>query len=688
MGLTLACKPDTPNDFAELSPPPGLVRNTVAAALPRALAAIGLLSGSPAWALGLGQIAGQAVIGDPVRLEIPLTGAIDRPIDNECVTIRRSGNPIDPEYFPNGLSVSVDRQATPPRVIVTRSNAVKQPILEFRVAVGCGYNLSHDYVVMVAPREPLEEPAATDAARAPALVVAPGKTSSSSYRVQASPVIASPRVGPMLPDGLQGKNIVLDKDLTLEQLSQRYFPGPLRQQRFMRWVAEANPELFAGAKHLRKHKLPAGAALVVPEGVPPRRPGDHKGSVNPLGEPIVRQPQGESNIASASAPAATKTPPTKSGATMVAEADRKDRLVIGGNSARSNKEAIAIVDQLTGMMEKQLAAQDAYSEKVKELEANVDTLSKQLKELESAAQAREAAWQAERQAEKDARAHEEENQWLTLIGAALAGGLVGGATLLGLGALFGRRKNRDAQDNVLADIPVEPVSSAAPASTASSLTGTPATGLGLNSHRIGTSTATRAAPSIPWDDKEEVQETTAGLLQPKPATTAGTPIEFELPDHGDDLSTDVGQGSYGDAATAAIELANIMTSMGLTESAAQTLIEHIRTNPRDSLPQWLKLLEIHRLNGNRTEFERSAAEMRQHFNVQPEEWICQMPQGRMSIEAFPHLKQQLISSWGTGECLPFLRSLLLDNREGTRTGFPLPVAEEILLLIAIQSDNG
>jgi hypothetical protein len=34
-----------------------------------------------------------------------------------------------------------------------------------------------------------------------------------------------------------------------------------------------------------------------------------------------------------------------------------------------------------------------------------------------------------------------------------------------------------------------------------------------------------------------------------------------------------------------------------------------------------------------------------------------------------------------------LRALLLDNREGTRLGFPAAVAEEILLLIAIQNSG-
>jgi hypothetical protein len=143
----------------------------------------------------------------------------------------------------------------------------------------------------------------------------------------------------------------------------------------------------------------------------------------------------------------------------------------------------------------------------------------------------------------------------------------------------------------------------------------------------------------------------------------------------------------GDPASAAIELANIMTSMGLTESAAQTLVEHIRENPRESLPQWLKLLEIHRLSGNRSEFERSAAELKQHFNVQPEEWNAPPGAGRSSLEAYPHIRSQIVKLWRKPECVKLLQALLLDNREGTRLGFPATVAEEILLMIAILNSS-
>ncbi|HZV54317.1 MAG TPA: hypothetical protein VFF82_05190, partial [Rhodocyclaceae bacterium] len=60
---------------------------------------------------------------------------------------------------------------------------------------------------------------------------------------------------------------------------------------------------------------------------------------------------------------------------------------------------------------------------------------------------------------------------------------------------------------------------------------------------------------------------------------------------------------------------------------------------------------------------------------------------RGSLESFPHIRSQLVKLWRKPECAPLLQSLLIDNREGTRVGFPLSVAEEILLLIAILSSG-
>jgi hypothetical protein len=568
------------------------------------------LAGILAWplvcqAIGLGKLAGEAVIGEGLQLELPLTGTIDRPLGSECVSLRRSPDGSDPDYFPRDLVARVDSQADAPRIVLTSRAALRQPLVEFRIFVSCGFNLVHDYVLMAAPRNE----------SIPAVIQPP-----------AAPAAAAPPVasGSRLPDGIAGRNIVIERDTTLEQLARQHFPGPLRQQRFMRWVAEANPQYFAGRQQTQR--IAAGTTLTIPATVPPRRPGDHQVSAAP--------------------PAS------------------KDRLVVGsgGSSARNLKQAVALIDQLTGMLEKQVAAQAAYNEKIQQLETVAGELGKQIKSLEADAAQREARWQAERQAEKVAREQEAERAWWNLLAATLAGGLIGGGLLFALGRIFGRRPTGeeviDLRPVVTADEPeaapaVMPRTVAAP--VAQVTTTTPLTEFG-------------------WDDV---------VREKPPATPQVQHIDFELPL---DMSAAPDQEA-GDPANAAIELANIMTSMGLTESAAQTLVEHIRENPRESLPQWLKLLEIHRLSGNRSEFERSAAELKQHFNVQPDEWNAPRTASRNSLETYPHIRSQVVKLWRKPECVSLLRALLLDNREGTRLGFPAAVAEEILLLIAIQNSS-
>lgn len=129
----------------------------------------------------------------------------------------------------------------------------------------------------------------------------------------------------------------------------------------------------------------------------------------------------------------------------------------------------------------------------------------------------------------------------------------------------------------------------------------------------------------------------------------------------------------------AIELAELMLSMGLGQGAADTLIEQIRQEPKRALRHWLKLLEIYRQTGLQEEFERSAEELRQHFNVRPEDWHSQPGVGA-SLEDYPHIAPRLVELWGSPGCLPYLQNLLSDNRGGTRNGFPQAVAEELLLL--------
>lgn len=627
-------------------------------------AAVAVIFGLPggAQALGLGAAVGDSVLGETLQLQVPLTGSVNGPLDNNCVSIRRPADPIDPDYFPRDLMVRVDNVAGSLRLLIASRTAIRQPLIQFGVSVTCGYNLARDYLVAVSPRE--RAPVPMTASAAPAAAKATGTSRAA---------VAAPAAGQPLPDGMSGKSMVLDREMTLDQLARQHFPGPLRQGRFIRWVVEANPQLFANGDDVRRQRLAAGTQVVIPEGVPPRRPGDYQNGSSPLDK---FQKAGAGKVAEIDKVAQTTTKHAAKGS--------QDRLVVGsgGAPARNYKETVALVQQLTGMLEQQVAAQTANADRIRQLEAGAEELKARITQVETSARQREAQFQAQLQAQAQAakQAQDEltERAWWQVAIAVLIGGALAAALLQGYRMLAGRRPEAEAAG-------LEPPSARSAAAVEA---------VAPAARRTEEPTPTAAeAPAAPRPPKVRTMPAPA-MRKPKPELD---PLDFEPPPflQGETKRATTGSAvaiaevavqEVPDPAKAAIELANIMTSMGLTESAAQTLVHHIRENPRQSLQHWLKLLELHRLNGKREEYERSSLELRQHFNVQAEDWHGGSAAGRPTLEAYPHIRAQIVKLWRNASCVKFLHSLLMDNREGTRIGFPLSVAEEILLLIAVQSD--
>ena len=135
-----------------------------------------------------------------------------------------------------------------------------------------------------------------------------------------------------------------------------------------------------------------------------------------------------------------------------------------------------------------------------------------------------------------------------------------------------------------------------------------------------------------------------------------------------------------------LQLAEIMLSMGLQQSAAQALVEYAEANPREAVYHWLKLLGIYRDGGHHRDFEETAAKLRKHFNIQAVDSpsIGEAP----TLESFSRVAQQVEKLWPRpDECLAYLQYLLKDNRDGERIGFPQSVAEEFLLLIEVLKAN-
>ncbi len=155
-------------------------------------------------------------------------------------------------------------------------------------------------------------------------------------------------------------------------------------------------------------------------------------------------------------------------------------------------------------------------------------------------------------------------------------------------------------------------------------------------------------------------------------------------------AAETGENAGAVDADLSLELAEVMLSMGLTDGAAQTLTDHIRAHPRQALFHWLKLLDVYRKSGMKSDFEKSAQEIQQHFNMAPPDWEPAVhadapPPG---LESYAHIISRVQELWPRRSCAEYLNRLLEDNRGGTRTGFPQPVVEEILLLVALLKELG
>ena len=192
------------------------------------------------------------------------------------------------------------------------------------------------------------------------------------------------------------------------------------------------------------------------------------------------------------------------------------------------------------------------------------------------------------------------------------------------------------------------------------------------------------APTVPI-------EVPAGVTPPSPAGSAGAPEQtaFAAPA----LARLAAEPELTAAATA-LDLAEIMLSFGRVTGAAKTLQEYVTANPQEALRPWIRLLQIYQDNGMREEFEAMALKLNRNFNVEIIRWQGDEPrkelellplgtaqQAAVTLEEIPHIRGRIVSLWGSADCGAYLEQLLRDNRDGQRSGFALPVVEEVLFLI-------
>ena len=100
-----------------------------------------------------------------------------------------------------------------------------------------------------------------------------------------------------------------------------------------------------------------------------------------------------------------------------------------------------------------------------------------------------------------------------------------------------------------------------------------------------------------------------------------------------------------------------------------------------SITPWLNLLKIYQRNGNKTEFEVVAHRLQDDFNLRLILWRPTESAGaELSLKNFPHIARKIVGTSGRKERLMYVQGLLKDNRTGNRSGFPVGVFEELLLM--------
>ena len=120
------------------------------------------------------------------------------------------------------------------------------------------------------------------------------------------------------------------------------------------------------------------------------------------------------------------------------------------------------------------------------------------------------------------------------------------------------------------------------------------------------------------------------------------------------------------------------------------ILEPMNTEEPPKSPQpWLYLLNAYWLTGDQKNYDDLCERTRKAFNVNAPDWSARSQSNGddfKTLTDFPHIKDRIVKLWNSDEIVPYLESLLLDDRGGTRAGFPLIVYQNILRLIRLAKD--
>lgn len=448
-----------------------------------------LMSGN-AIALGLGNVVGQAVLGLPLRVEIALIGSDAGIPAVDCFSLRRPKSEISSNFVLRNAQFQIVEDGGRAMLVVTSASPVQEPVLEFAIAVGCGFELAKDYLLLA--DEPVKLASATAASVQSPIAPRDSPNSAPMQARQVSPVPPSASVG-----GHQSYN---GNTPTLSALARQKYPlQPKAREKFTRMMLLANPQLQSD-----ESVIESVATLKTPPGLPLQRTGP------PLSAP-------RSGASEAKIPKPPVESPAVSTPTPAAGAPKRDLLILGAPSEqkRNPSELLAEAERLAAILLEQNKTQDAIADQIGKLDNTLVELKKSFISVTDRLNRIEVERQQEKLAAKPASL-----DFLELVLAVLAGGLIGALSLYGFNRWQSRRST-----------------SAEPASTSTSATAV---------RPVATKPATKELEdfNLPWTRAEAVDD--AKLNAAPVAKPAESNAAAEIEQHDFDFSTSAVQPSQND----------------------------------------------------------------------------------------------------------------------------------------------
>lgn len=130
--------------------------------------------------------------------------------------------------------------------------------------------------------------------------------------------------------------------------------------------------------------------------------------------------------------------------------------------------------------------------------------------------------------------------------------------------------------------------------------------------------------------------------------------------------------------------AEFWISMNDPQRAIEILSAQEQVDHPDSPVPWLFLLDLYRTTVNAERYNQLRERFIAFFNANIPAFDDDLTHIQFRhLEDFGHVLEIVCDKWGSRDVILYLQSLLIDDREGKRIGFDLPVYRDILMLLGV-----